>query len=96
MLAFFRYLLLNTQEVGHFVYMVKDHDGENDKNGDHQRFPPLSQINFEKLLLREVTTVPVLVDRPAVIQHHYGYYNNKNGLKKIVKRMRMFLLCDPE
>lgn len=44
MLAFFRNLFLNAKGIGHFVYIKQDKNGKDNKNGDHQRFPPFCSV----------------------------------------------------
>jgi hypothetical protein len=41
MLSFLRNLLLNTKGIGHFIDIKQDKNSEDNKNGDHQRFPPV-------------------------------------------------------
>jgi hypothetical protein len=40
MLALFRNFLLNAKDIGQFIYIKQDKNRKDNKNGDHQRFPP--------------------------------------------------------
>jgi hypothetical protein len=61
MLAFLWNFLLNTKGIGHFIDVKQDKYCKDNKNGDHQRFPPVVHIydyynikNLQKKIVKRI------------------------------------------